>query len=79
MNKVQINGICFELTSTLILGTLLAVMEDLGPGILGYTKADIGTHSLRSGCAMALHLASVPVYMMMLIGCWSSEAFMVYI
>ena len=79
MNKVQINGICFDLTSTLILGTLRAVVEDLGPGILGYKKADIGTHSLRSGCAMAMHLAGIPVYMMMLIGRWSSEAFMVYI
>ena len=79
MNKVNINGVCFELTSNLILGTLRAVVDDLGPGILGYTKNEIGTHSLRSGCAIALHLAGVPVYMMMLIGCWSSEYFMVYI
>ena len=79
MNNVNINGVCFELTLNLILCTLRAVVEDLGLGILGYTKDEIGTHSLRSGCAMALHLAGVPVYMMTVIGRWSSEAFMVYI
>ena len=68
VNKVNITGVPFEITSDLILGTLRAVVDDLGPGILGYTKDEIETHSLRSGCIMALHLADVPVYMIMLIG-----------
>ena len=46
------------------------MVDDLDLGILGYTKDEIETHSLHSGCAIALHLAGVPVYMMMLIGCW---------
>ena len=40
---------------------------------------EISTYSWRSNSAMALRLAGVPVSMMMLIGRWSSEAFMVYI
>ena len=79
VNTVFIAGAQFEITSDLILGALRAVVDDLGQGILGYSKEEIGTHSLRSGCAMAMHLAGIPVYMMMLIGRWSSEAFMVYI
>ena len=79
VNKLNITRFHFEITSDLILGTLRAVVDDLGPGILGYTKDEIGTHSLCSGCVMALHLAGILVYMMMLIGHWSSEAFMVHI
>ena len=35
VNKVNITGVPFEITSDLILGTLRAVVDDLGPGILG--------------------------------------------
>jgi hypothetical protein len=40
---------------------------------------DIGTHSIRSGAAMAMYLAGVPVFTIMLIGRWSSDAFLRYI
>lgn len=46
---------------------------------LGFTADDIGTHSLRSAAAMAMYLAGVPVYTIMLIGRWSSDAFLRYI
>mmetsp|Transcript_28009 Transcript_28009/g.50719 ORF Transcript_28009/g.50719 Transcript_28009/m.50719 type:complete len:105 (-) Transcript_28009:359-673(-) len=39
----------------------------------------MGTHSIRSGAAMAMHLANVPVYTIMLVGRWSSDAFLRYI
>ena len=41
----------------------------MGREVLGYLAADIGTHSLRLGCAMALHLAELPEYAIKLIGC----------
>eukprot|EP00978_Attheya_sp_CCMP212_P028823 scaffold100578_cov46-Attheya_sp.AAC.1 len=40
---------------------------------------DIGTHSIRSAAAMAMYLAGVPVFTIMLIGRWSSDAFLRYV
>ncbi len=46
---------------------------------MGFTPEQIGLHSARSGAAMAMYLAGVPVYTIMLIGRWSSDAFLLYI
>ena len=40
---------------------------------------EIGTHSIRSGAAMAMYLGGVPVFAIQIIGRWSSDAFMRYI
>lgn len=37
-------------------------------------KHEIGTHSIRSGAAMAMYLGGVPVFAIMMIGRWSSDA-----
>jgi hypothetical protein len=42
-------------------------------------ERDVGTHSNRSGGAMGMYLAGTPVYTIMLLGRWSSDAFMRYI
>jgi hypothetical protein len=39
----------------------------------------VGLHSLRSSAAMAMYLNKVPVYTIMLLGRWSSDAFLRYI
>jgi hypothetical protein len=46
---------------------------------LGIRKEEIGTHSLRSGTAMANYLGECPVYVIRMIGRWSSDAFLSYI
>jgi hypothetical protein len=46
---------------------------------LGIAKYELGTHSIRSGAAMAMYLGECPVYTIMLIGRWSSVAFLWYI
>jgi hypothetical protein len=46
---------------------------------LGFGPNDIGLHSLRSGAAMAMYLFAVPVFTIMLLGRWSSDAFLRYI
>jgi len=51
----------------------------LGSDSLGYTPDQIGLHSARSGAAMAMYLAGVPVFTIMLLGRWSSDAFLRYI
>jgi hypothetical protein len=46
---------------------------------LGIAKHELGTHSIRSGATMAMYLGECPVYTIMLIGQWSSNAFLWYI
>jgi hypothetical protein len=51
----------------------------IGETKLGIRRSEIGTRSIRSGAAMAMYLAGVPVFLIMLIGRWSSTAFLKYI
>jgi hypothetical protein len=46
---------------------------------LGLDAALCGLHSIRSSAAMAMYLNGVPVYTIMLLGRWSSDAFLRYI
>jgi hypothetical protein len=71
-------------TRKLVTGTFLAtqlraaasrIVEDT----LGFSPEDIGTHSIQSEAVMAMYLAGVPVFTIMLIGRWSSDAFLRYI
>jgi hypothetical protein len=50
-----------------------------GKQAFGFSPADIRTHSLHSGGAMALFLHNHPVHKIMIFGRWSSDAFLVYI
>ena len=45
----------------------------------GLTADEIGLHSMRSSSAMAMYMNRVPVYTIMLLGRWSSDAFLRYI
>ena len=46
---------------------------------LGFSGKDVGTHSIRSSLAKPLYLAKRPVTTIMLLGRWSSDAFLLYI
>ena len=50
-----------------------------GKDKVSYSANEIGTHSLRSGAAMALFLANESVHKIMILGQWSSDDFLVYI
>jgi hypothetical protein len=58
---------------------LRAIVELMGKELLGFTKEDIGLHSIRSGGAMAMFLSGTSVIIIMRVGRWSSEAFLEYI
>ena len=62
---------------------IIAVLWDeticVGAARLGFVLEDIGTHSLRSGRAMAMHLDNVPNWNLMAIGRWHLMGFIVYI
>jgi len=62
-----------------LLHRLRLATSSIGSDTLGFTADQIGLHSARSGAAMAMYLAGVPIFTIMLIGRWSSDAFMRYI
>jgi hypothetical protein len=68
-----------HVTSTQIRTKIRAAAASIGEDSLGFKVDEIGCHSLRSGSAMAMYLAGVPVTTIQLIGRWKSDAFMRYI
>ena len=51
----------------------------IGEDKLGFPASELGTHSIRSGAAMAMCLEGVETFQIKLIGRWSSDAFLRYI
>jgi hypothetical protein len=76
---VQINGKLTHVTSTNVISALQDAVEAIGEDRLGIKKEENGTHSIRSGADMAMYLGKCSVYMIMLIGQRSSDAFLRYI
>ena len=66
-------------TATALLKLFRSVALAMGFNELGFHPDEIGTHSTRAACAMAMYLNGVPVYTIMLVGRWSSDAFLLYI
>ncbi len=69
----------YKISGTQLLKQIRLAAAALGKDILGFAPTDLGLHLARSGAAMAMYLAGVPVYTIMLLGCWSSDAFLRYI
>jgi hypothetical protein len=68
-----------KVESDFMITQLRAAVAHLGEAALGYSPADIGTHSIRSEAAMALVLSGHAAWRIMLAGRWKSSAFLVYI
>ncbi|EJK46488.1 hypothetical protein THAOC_34841, partial [Thalassiosira oceanica] len=71
-----------NITSKEVLIDIRASVAAIGFDRLGYSPDDVGTHSVRSvrsSFAMMLYLAREPIYTIMLLGRWSSNAFLAYI
>lgn len=62
-----------------IIDSINAAAESIGWDKLGVSPGDYGTHSIRSGGAMAMALDDIPAFRIMMIGRWSSDAFLRYI
>ena len=73
------NGTVGNVKLVQVINTLRDVVGAIGKTRLGIAKEEVGTHSIRSGAAMAMYLGECPVYTVMLIGRWSSDAFLRYI
>ncbi len=76
---VTVNGHLKQVTPTHMINALRDSAGAIGELKLGIKKENIGTHLIRSGAAMAMYLGECPVFMIMLIGRWSSNAFLSYI
>jgi hypothetical protein len=73
------SGEIADVTSAQVVNALRDAIGAIGEARLGIAKHEVGTHSLRSGAAMAMYLGECPVYTIMLMGRWSSDAFLRYI
>ena len=66
-------------SSHMIRTKLRSAVAAMGEKRLGFTADDIGCHSIRSGGGMAMKLAKVSSYTIMIVGRWKSTAFLAYI
>ena len=53
-------------------------VDAIGVNEIGFTSADVGTHSVRVSLAMIMYLSREPIYTIMLISRWNSGAFLTY-
>ena len=60
----------------MVVAVLRAAVEAIGENKPGFKSSEIGTRSIRSGAAIAMFLDEIPVYTMLMIGHWSSDAFL---
>ena len=68
-----------HVTSAEMVAALRDAVRAIGEDKLGFKAEQIGTHYQRSGAAMAMYLGECPVHTIMMIGRWSSDAFLRYI
>ena len=66
-------------SSKTILGQLRTATKSTGEERLGLQANRIGTHSIRSDAAMAMHLAGVSGETIQMVGRWRSRTFMRYL
>jgi hypothetical protein len=73
------NRVFQAVTDINMIAYLRLAVTMIGEDKLGYQAKDVGTHSIRSGCAMALVLSNHAAWRIMLTGRWKSQAFLCYI
>ena len=80
INTMFLDGEAFRLKASYLLDQIRSSCT-LGGGTetFGFDASEIGTKSLRSGAAMALFLMNYSTARIMILGRWSSDAFLVYI
>jgi hypothetical protein len=73
------NGIIDQVTSDHMITALRDTVVGIGEIRLGIKKEDVGMHLIRLGTAMGMYLGECSVFMIMLIGRWSTNTLLHYI
>ena len=73
------NGKLVQFTSAQVRAHLKSTVRSMQPEQLGISVNNVGTHSLRTSCAMLLYLSNVRTSTIMLVGRWKSDAFLLYL
>ena len=79
ISTVLDNSRLTHVTSKQVTDALRDSVKSIGENFLNINADEIGTRSIRSGAAMAMFIGGCPVYLIMLIGRWSNDAFLRYI
>ena len=79
MLTVRKNHKIEHVTSAEMVAALRDAVRAIREDKLGFKSEQVGTHSQRSVAAMAMYLGECPIYTIMMIGRWSSDAFLRYI
>jgi hypothetical protein len=80
INTIAIGGKSGLITNTYILNLLRNTCYSFGgKATFGFDPHEIGNKSIRSGAAMALFINDISTAKIMILGRWSSDAFLVYI
>jgi hypothetical protein len=81
INFYLVDKIPYFFTDKNVIQTLQLAVKKIGEDSSGFKANKIGTHSIRSGGAMAMYLATpqIQTYIIQLIGRWLSDTFLKYI
>ena len=79
VNTIFVDAKLSTISSTTVRDKLRSVADGVREDMLSFESDDIGTHSVRSGAGMAMYLAGVPTFSIMMIGRWFSDSFLKYI
>lgn len=79
ISALRVGSRITHVTGKQLANVLKDTVRAMGEDVLNIKADEVGTHSLRSAAAMAMFLGGLPVYLIMLMGRWSSDAFLRYI
>ena len=79
VNTVYINDTVAHISATQIRSYIKRTVGTFDQKFLGFSAADVGTHSIRTSFATFLFLQGLPIQYIMLEGRWKSDAVLRYI
>ncbi len=79
VSLVKHKNLIINVTAHMIANLCRDGVVTIGETKLGIRQSEIETRSICLGAAMAMYLSGVPIFLIMLIGRWSSTAFLKYI
>ena len=79
ISSYYVDGTVRDTDSNIIRARLRGIVALIGEKVLGFTKEEVGLHSIRSGGAMAMFLSNVSEIIIQRVGRWESTAFLEYI